>query len=99
MTDSNNTNIDPLLEVEPVNDIDLLLLSWAQMEAIELIVADEEAAEAKTDLVALLMTDYGVTDIRLVERTYEYYEVGYRQGGEEHTTRFETVEVESIYDL
>ncbi|ARU60410.1 hypothetical protein CBW65_04510 [Tumebacillus avium] len=99
MTDSNSTNLDPLLEVEPINDIDLLLLSWAQMEAIELIVADEEAAEAKTDLVALLMTDYGVTDIRLIERTYEYYEVGYRQGGEELTMRFETVEVESIYDL
>ncbi|ASS73954.1 hypothetical protein CIG75_02460 [Tumebacillus algifaecis] len=99
MTDTNNSHLDPLLEEEPIDDIDLLLLSWAQMAAIEMIVADEEAMEAKTDLVALLMTDYDVTDITLIERTYEHYEISFRQGGEVKTVRFDTSEVESIYDL
>lgn len=98
MTDSND--LDHLdLEEEPLHDVDLLLLSWTQMAAIEVIVADEEAMEAKTDLTALLMTDYGVTDIALVERTYEHYEVSYVQGGEVKVVRFETSEVESIFEM
>jgi hypothetical protein len=89
----------PEQEVVQLPDIELLLLSWTQMAAIEMIVADEEAMAAKTDLSAILMTDFGVTDIALIERTYEHYKVSYRQNGEEKTVQFDTEEVESIYDL
>lgn len=88
-----------LLEAEMRPDIELLLLSWTQMVAVELIVADEEALAAKADLAAMLMTDFDVTDLRLLQCTYDFYEVGYREHGEEKTIQFEKDEIESIYDL
>jgi hypothetical protein len=88
-----------LLEAEMRPDVELLLLSWTQMAAVEMIVADEEALAAKADLASMLMTDFGVTDLKVKERTYEFYEVSYREKDEEKVIQFETKEVESIYDL
>ncbi|MGZ4107497.1 MAG: hypothetical protein ACXVP5_03765 [Tumebacillaceae bacterium] len=88
-----------LLEAEMRPDVELLLLSWTQMVAVELIVEDEEALAAKAELASMLMSDFGVTDLKLKERTYEFYEVSYREKDEEKTIQFETREVESIYDL
>lgn len=88
-----------LLDPEMRPDVELLLLSWTQMIAVEMIVADEEALAAKADLAAMLMTDFDVTDLKLVQRTYDAYEISYRQRGEEKTIRFDTDEVETIYDL
>jgi hypothetical protein len=88
-----------LLEAEMRPDVELLLLSWTQMVAVELIVEDEEALAAKAELASMLMSDFGVTDLKLKERTYEFYEVSYREKDEEKSIQFETREVESIYDL
>lgn len=88
-----------LLEAEMRPDVELLLLSWTQMVAVEMIVEDEEAMSAKSELASMLMTDFGVTDLKVKERTYETYEVSYRERGEEKVIYFDTNEVESIYDL
>jgi hypothetical protein len=88
-----------LLEAEMRPDVELLLLSWTQMVAVEMIVEDEEAMSAKSELASMLMTDFGVTDLKVKERTYETYEVSYRERDEEKVIYFETKEVESIYDL
>jgi len=91
---------DPILEgLEEINDVELLLLSWTQMMAVEMIMADEEALAAKADLAAILITNYGITDLNVKQRTYEYYDVAYRENGTEKVIRFATDEVESIYDL
>jgi hypothetical protein len=87
------------LEVEIMPDLDLLLLSWTQMVAIEMIAPDEEAQAAKTDLAAKLSTDFGVTDLLLKERTYTHYVVSFREKNRERTMEFENEEVESIYNL
>lgn len=84
---------------EIMPDLDLLLLSWTQMVAIEMIAPDEESQAAKTDLAAKLQTDFGVTDLLLKERTYTHYVVSYREKNKEKTMEFENDEVESIYNL
>jgi hypothetical protein len=87
------------IELESLSDLEHLLLSWAQMVAVELIVEDEEAQAAKMELATLLMERFGVTDIKLKQRDMTHYEIGYKQNGEEKSIRFENDEVESIYDL
>ncbi|KEO84078.1 hypothetical protein [Tumebacillus flagellatus] len=86
-------------EVEMMPDLDLLLLSWTQMVAIEMIAPDEESQAAKTDLAAKLQTDFGVTDLLLKERTYTHYVVSFREKNREREMEFENEEVESIYNL
>jgi hypothetical protein len=91
--------IKDLREIEDPADVDLLLLSWTQMMAVEMIMPDEEAAAAKADLAAILSTQFGITDIRIKERTVEVYEISYRERDKEKAIVFDTEEVESIYDL
>jgi hypothetical protein len=86
-------------EIKDLPDVDLLLLSWTQMMAVEMIMPDEEAAAAKADLAAILDAQFGITDIRLKERTFEAYEVTYRERDKEKSITFDIDEVESIYDL
>ncbi|HEU4965336.1 MAG TPA: hypothetical protein VFV52_16030 [Bacilli bacterium] len=85
-------------DLDSMTDYELLLLSWAQMVAIEMIAPDEEAEAAKSDLVATLM-EFGITDVKLKQRDLTHYEISYRQSNEEKSIRFENDEVESIYDL
>lgn len=87
------------LHDDMITDVELLLLSWAQMMAVEMIVADEETLAAKADITATLHTNFGITDIKLKQRTVEHYVISYRDKKEEKTIQFETDEVESIYDL
>lgn len=85
--------------LETISDLELLLLSWTQMVAVEMIVADEESQAAKSELASQLLDQFGVTDIRLIQRDLQHYSVAYTQNGETKSIRFETDEVESIYDL
>ena len=87
------------LHDDMISDIELLLLSWAQMMAVEMIVADEETLAAKADITATLQTNFGITDIKLKQRDMEHYVISYRDKKEEKTISFDTDEVESIYDL
>lgn len=92
--------LDPQQEtVEISPDAELLLLSWTQMVAIELIAPEEEALAAKADLAATLQSHFSITDIQLKERTFAHYEVSFREHNKERVIRFEIDEVESIYDL
>jgi len=96
---SDHENLDLDLEAEPIDDLELLLLSWAQLTAVELVMADEETLAAKSDLIATLSTRFSVTDIHLVERTVAHYVIGFREHNKEKTLQFDSDEVESIYDL
>jgi hypothetical protein len=73
-----------------MTDYELLLLSWAQMCALEWVVPDEEEK---------LLQEYGIQEIQLVGRTYEEYAVAFNHKGENKMVRFDAEEVESIYDL
>jgi hypothetical protein len=86
-------------EDEKNQDVELLLLSWTQMMAIELIAPDEDSQAAKADLAATLQSRFCITDIVLKERTISHYVVSYREHNKEKTIRFENDDVESIYDL
>jgi hypothetical protein len=91
--------VEPVLDQETVSDVDLLLLSWTQMVAVEMIAPDEEASAAKSDIAALLLTNYDITDLVMKQRTYEHYVIAYRENGTEKTMQIPIDEVESIYDL
>ena len=87
------------LHDDMISDIELLLLSWAQMMAVEMIVADEETLAAKADITATLQTNFCITEIKLKQRDNEHYVISYSDKKEAKTISFDTDEVESIYDL
>jgi hypothetical protein len=87
------------LNTDSIGDIELLLLSWAQLTAVELIVDDEETRAGKMEIVERLHSAYGVTDIVLKNRTFEHYVITYRERNKEREVKFAIDEVESIYDL
>jgi hypothetical protein len=82
-----------------MTDYELLLLSWAQMCALEWVVPDEEYAQNRRDIEEKLLQEYGIQEIQLVGRTYEEYAVAFNHKGENKMVRFDAEEVESIYDL
>ncbi|GIM46157.1 hypothetical protein DNHGIG_17060 [Collibacillus ludicampi] len=82
-----------------MTDYEILLLSWAQMTALEWVIPDEEYAQNRRDIEEKLHKEFGIKDIQLVGRTYDEYAIAFNHKGENKMVRFEAEEVESIYDL
>lgn len=82
-----------------VNDYELLLFSWAQMYALELVLPSLEYKEQKEKLAEKLQNDHGITEIELAMRTLEEYAISYTQQNENHLVSFDADEIESIYDV
>lgn len=82
-----------------VNDMELLILSWTQVEAMLLLGSDPDFEEAQADLLDKLSTGYDVKDLQIVARTYDEYTVSYVKGKETLLITFPSEEVDSIYDL
>lgn len=82
-----------------MNDYEILLLSWAQMTALEFIDTHEEYASNRRQIEEKLLTEFDVKEIQLVGRTYDEYAVAFQHQGENKMIRFSAEEVESIYDL
>lgn len=80
-----------------MNDYEILLLSWAQLKALALMGEPDESAIR--ELEKKLSNEYEITDISLVGRTYNEYAVAFSKDGDNQLVRFESEEVESIYDL
>ncbi|WP_018131486.1 hypothetical protein [Effusibacillus pohliae] len=82
-----------------MEDHELLLLSWTQLIAIQLIMGEDAQSSSLRLLEEKLRNEYNVTEIQLVGRTYDEYAVAFRKDGENQMIRFDVDEVESIYDL
>lgn len=83
-----------------MNDIEILLLSWTQLVAMEWInPQEEEFIEGRRQLEEQLARDYQIRHLQVVGRTYEEYAVAYEQEGVNKMIRFSADEVESIYNL
>ncbi|MDB5085085.1 MAG: hypothetical protein JWN30_1971 [Bacilli bacterium] len=82
-----------------MEDHELLLLTWAQLYALELVMPTVEYREQKREIERRLIDQYQISAIQLVGRTVDDYAVGYIQNGDNHIVRFDTDDVESIYEL
>lgn len=82
-----------------MNDYEILLLSWAQLTALQLVMGDEHDIESLRLIENKLEAEYDITEINLVGRTYETYTISFQKDGEVQLIRFDADEVDSIYDL
>lgn len=82
-----------------MEDLELLLLSWTQLTAVQLVMGEEHDTESLRLIESKLAAEFKVTDVQLVGRTYEEYAIAYQQKGDNHIIRFDADEVESIYDI
>lgn len=82
-----------------VQDYEHLLLSWAQLTAIQIVMGEDAEASSLRLIEDKLLKEYKISGIRLVGRTYDEYAVAFNKDGENQMVRFDADEVESIYDV
>jgi hypothetical protein len=82
-----------------MQDFEHLLLSWTQLNAIQLIMGEGAEASSLRIIEQKLEEEYNITDVRLVGRTLDEYAVAYSKEGQNEMIRFDAEEVESIYDI
>lgn len=82
-----------------MEDLELLLLSWTQLTAVQLVMGDEHGTESLRLIENKLADEHKVTEISLVGRTYDEYAIAYQKNGENLMIRFDSDDVESIYDI
>jgi hypothetical protein len=82
-----------------MEDFELLLLSWTQLTAVQMVLGDNHDTESLRLIEDKLEDEHGVTDIQLVGRTYDEYTIAFSNKGENQLIRFDADEVESIYDI
>ncbi|UOF91932.1 hypothetical protein LSG31_06745 [Fodinisporobacter ferrooxydans] len=82
-----------------MEDFELLLMSWTQLTALEMIDPHDEHVKEKQTIEEALLADFDITSPKLINRTLTVYKVSYSQKEEIHEISFGAEEVESIYDL
>ncbi|BCJ87294.1 hypothetical protein [Effusibacillus dendaii] len=80
-------------------DFELLLLSWTQLTALQMILGDTSETASLRTIEEKLRDSFEISNIQLVGRTLDEYAVAFTKGQEKQIIRFDTEEVESIYDV
>lgn len=82
-----------------MDDHEILLLSWTQLTAMEMIDPSERHKQDKYQIEEALLADFDITNPQLISRSFDTYKVSYERRGETDEVTFETDDVESIYDI
>lgn len=82
-----------------MEDFELLLLSWTQLTALEMIDPNDKHVGGKKDLEEALLADFDITSLTLISRTFDTYTIAFEKKGEQQEIIFEANDVESIYDI
>jgi hypothetical protein len=82
-----------------MEDFEILLLSWTQLTAMELIDPDARFQRDKKQIEETLLADFDVSNPKLISRSFDTYKVSYQRKGEPKEITFEAEDVESIYDV
>jgi hypothetical protein len=82
-----------------MEDFEILLLSWTQLTAMELIDPDARFQRDKKQIEETLLADFDVSNPKLISRSFDTYKVSYQRKGETKEITFEAEDVESIYDV
>lgn len=82
-----------------LDDFEHLLLSWSQLTALQLVMGEDTETDSLRLIEDRLQSEYQITAVRLVGRTLDEYAVAYQKNGENQMIRFDSDEVESIYDI
>jgi hypothetical protein len=82
-----------------MDDHEILLLSWTQLTAMEMLDPDERHKQDKIQIEETLLADFDITNPQLVSRSFGTYKVLYNRKGETEEISFDTEDVESIYDI